>query len=51
VNQTKPASGLHGAQSLGTFKFNAGEEAAVVFRTGGAQGNVHLDAVQVVRVK
>jgi ribulose 1,5-bisphosphate synthetase/thiazole synthase len=51
VNQTKPASGLHGAQSLGTFKFNAGEEAAVVFRTDGAQGNVHLDAVQVVRVK
>jgi hypothetical protein len=51
VNQTKPASGLHGAQSLGTFKFNAGEEASVVFRTEGAQGNVHLDAVQVVRVK
>ena len=51
VNQSKPASGLHGAQSLGTFKFNAGEEASVIFRTEGAQGNVHLDAVQVVPAK
>jgi hypothetical protein len=51
VNQSKPASGLQGAQSLGTFKFNAGEEASVIFRTEGAQGNVHLDAVQVVPVK
>lgn len=51
VNQTKPATGKHGAQTLGTFKFNAGEEAAVIFRTAGAQGNVHLDAVQVVPVK
>lgn len=48
VDQTKPASGPQGAHSLGVFKFNAGEEAAVVFRTDGAKGNVHLDAVQVV---
>ncbi len=48
VDQTKPASGKNGAESLGVFKFNAGEEAAVIFRTEGASGNVHLDAVQVV---
>ncbi len=48
VDQTKPASGKNGAESLGVFKFNAGEEAAVIFRTDGASGNVHLDAVQVV---
>lgn len=51
VDQTRPASGKNGAETLGTFKFNAGEEAAVIFRTEGAQGNVHLDAVQVVPVK
>jgi len=51
VDQSKPATGKQGAQSLGTFKFNAGEEAAVIFRTEGAKGNVHLDAVQVVPVK
>lgn len=51
VNQTQPATGKNGAETLGTFKFNAGEEAAVIFRTEGANGNVHLDAVQVVQVK
>jgi hypothetical protein len=40
-----------GYRSLGTFKFNAGEEAAVIFKTDGAQGNVHIDAVQVVPAK
>ncbi|MES2595487.1 MAG: FAD-dependent oxidoreductase [Verrucomicrobiota bacterium] len=51
VDQSKPAAGKDGAQSLGTFKFTAGEEAAVIFRTEGAKGNVHLDAVQVVPAK
>lgn len=51
VDQTKPASLPKGAQSLGSYTFNAGEEAAVIFRTDGAQGNVHLDAVQIVPVK
>jgi ribulose 1,5-bisphosphate synthetase/thiazole synthase len=51
VDQSKPATGKQGAQALGTFKFNAGEEASVIFRTEGAKGNVHLDAVQVVPVK
>ena len=48
VNQSKPAPLPQGAYSLGTFKFSAGEEAAVVFRTKNAGGNVHLDAVQVL---
>ncbi len=48
LNQSEPAALPLGAHSLGTFTFNAGEEAAVIFRTEGAQGNVHLDAVQVL---
>lgn len=51
VNQSKPAGGKQGAHSLGKFKFNAGEEAAVIIRTEGAGGNVHLDAVQVVKAE
>lgn len=51
VDQSKPATGKLGAQSLGKFKFTAGEEAAVIFRTEGAKGNVHLDAVQVVKAE
>ena len=51
VDQSKPANGKQGAHSLGTFTFNAGEEAAVIFRTEGAGGNVHLDAVQVLPAK
>jgi ribulose 1,5-bisphosphate synthetase/thiazole synthase len=51
VDQTKPANGMRGAHSLGTFSFTAGEEAAVLFRTEGAGGNIHLDAVQVLPAK
>ena len=51
VDQTKAAPLPQGAYSLGTYKFNAGEEAAVIFRTVGAGGNVHLDAVQVLQAK
>ncbi len=48
VNQSKPAALPQGAHSLGVFSFKAGEEAAVIFRTEGSGGNVHLDAVQVL---
>lgn len=48
LDQTKPAEITPGFHSLGTFKFNAGEEAAVTFKTDGAKGNVHIDAVQVL---
>ncbi|MEZ5387347.1 MAG: FAD-dependent oxidoreductase [Prosthecobacter sp.] len=51
VNQTKSAPLPMGAYSLGTFKFAAGEESAVIFRTTNAGGNVHLDAVQILPAK
>jgi len=48
VDQSKPAEIKPGFHSLGQFKFNAGEEAAITFKTDGAKGNVHIDAVQVL---
>ncbi len=51
VDQTKPAKGKDGAESLGVFHFAAGEESAVIFRAMGAGGNVHLDAVQILPAK
>ena len=48
VDQTKAAEIAPGWHSLGKFKFNAGDEAAVTFKTTAAKGNVHIDAVQVV---
>jgi ribulose 1,5-bisphosphate synthetase/thiazole synthase len=48
LDQTVKAQGPKGAHTLGVFNFKAGEKAAVTFRTTGSQGNVHLDAVQVV---
>jgi hypothetical protein len=51
VDQSKKAELAQGFHSLGQFKFKAGEEAAVTFRTEGSKGNVHLDCVQVLPVK
>ena len=51
VDQTKKPPLPKGACSLGKFKFAAGEEAAVIFRTANAGGNVHLDAVQILPAK
>jgi ribulose 1,5-bisphosphate synthetase/thiazole synthase len=54
VDQTKAPKAPkdpQGAYSLGTYKFTAGEESAVIFRTTNAGGNVHLDAVQVLPAK
>ena len=51
VDQSKKAELANGFHSLGKFKFEAGAEAAVTFRTDGAKGNVHLDCVQVLPVK
>ena len=50
IDQTQANKAKHGLQPIGKFKFNAGDEAAVIFRTEGAKGNVHIDAVQVVPV-
>lgn len=51
IDQSKKAELDQGFHSLGQFKFEAGAEAAVTFRTEGAKGNVHLDCVQVLPVK
>lgn len=51
VDESKPGELDKGFHSLGDFEFKAGEEAAVIFRTANAKGNVHIDAVQVVLAK
>jgi hypothetical protein len=51
LDQTRPASGAQGFQSLGTFHFGANETAAVLYRVAGAKGVAHIDAVQVVPIK
>ena len=51
VDQTKAPELPNSMHSLGVFEFKAGEEAAVILRTTGAKGNVHADAVQVVKAK
>lgn len=51
VDQSRKPELDKGFHSLGRFKFEAGAEAAVTFRTEGAKGNVHLDCVQVLPVK
>lgn len=51
IDQTKPAQGANGFHSIGKFRFTANEKAAVLYRVAGAQGTVHIDAVQVVPVK
>jgi ribulose 1,5-bisphosphate synthetase/thiazole synthase len=51
VNQTEPAKGEKGFQTLGTYSFTAGAEAAVIYTVAGAKGSVHIDAVQVVPAK
>jgi hypothetical protein len=51
LDQTQPPRGAHGFQSLGTFRFAARQQAAVLYRVAGARGAVHIDAVQVVPAK
>lgn len=51
VNQKQPAKIDGRWVSLGVFRFTAGKPGAVVVDAAGADGNVHLDAVQVVPVK
>jgi ribulose 1,5-bisphosphate synthetase/thiazole synthase len=48
VDQTTAPVGKAPFGSIGSFQFTAGAEAAVIFRTEGARGNVHIDAIQVV---
>ncbi len=51
LDQSKAPQGAKGFQSIGTFRFTAGQKAAVLYRVVGARGTVHIDAVQVVPVK
>jgi hypothetical protein len=51
LDQTQPPRGDRGFQSLGRFRFAANQKAAVIYRVAGAQGIVHIDAVQIVPVK
>jgi hypothetical protein len=46
LNQRKPATLPKGFVSLGSFRFAPDKPAAVSFTTAGADGNVHIDAVQ-----
>jgi hypothetical protein len=51
VNQTKAAPLPQGAYSLGTFKFTAGEESAVIFRTAGEKSPVETALSPATRAK
>ena len=50
VDQTQPPKGDKGFGALGSFRFEAGKPAWVLLTCAGAQGAVHCDAVQVVKV-
>lgn len=50
LDQTRPASGPDGFQPLGRFRLDPDQPGAVVCRVAGAQGIVHIDAVQLVAV-
>ncbi len=50
VNERVPAALPQGFVSLGVFSFEPGKPAAVTFSTKGADGNVHVDAVQLLPV-
>ena len=51
VNQKKPATIEKVWISLGTFRFRAGQPAAVEVDATNADGNVHLDGVQLLPAK
>ncbi len=48
VNERVPAPLPQGFVSLGTFRFEPGKPAAVTFSTADADGNVHIDVVQLL---
>ncbi|MEW4487566.1 FAD-dependent oxidoreductase [Thalassoglobus sp. JC818] len=48
VNMQKPAPLDKGFISIGKVRLKMGEEVSIVFRTTGAGGNVHGDAVQLI---
>jgi hypothetical protein len=48
LNQKQKTEREDGFHSLGTFEFSSERKGAVTFSTQGADGNVHIDCVQVV---
>ncbi|MFH5805102.1 FAD-dependent oxidoreductase [Alienimonas sp. DA493] len=50
IDMTKPASGKNDFESLGAFDVLAGETVEVTVRSEGAGGNVHADAIRLVKV-
>jgi hypothetical protein len=48
VNQTQAPTGANGFGPIGTFRFEAGKPASVLFTVAGSRGAVHIDAVQLV---
>ncbi|MDQ3623189.1 MAG: FAD-dependent oxidoreductase [Verrucomicrobiota bacterium] len=48
VDQRKELPATKGFTSLGVFRFEPGKPAAVTFKSEGANGTVHIDAVQLV---
>ena len=48
INQRKESVATKGFVSLGVFRFAPGKPAALTFQTEGADGNVHIDAVQLL---
>ncbi len=51
VNQRETALLKNGFHSLGRREFSAGQKGAVVILAKGADGNVHADAVQLIKIK
>ena len=51
VDQKKPATIENRWVSLGAHRFTAGRVSAVVVDAANANGNVHIDAVQVLPAK
>ncbi len=50
IDMSKPATGENGFGSLGGFDLPAGGTVVVTVRTRGAGGNVHADAIRLVKV-
>jgi hypothetical protein len=50
VDQSKPAKLKHGFHSLGKTTLKKGSKVAITILTKGANGNVHADAVQAVKM-
>jgi hypothetical protein len=51
VNQKQPAAIANVWVTLGTYRFAAGKPAAIEINAEKADGNVHIDAVQVLPVE